>query len=89
MLPGYAAADVQARVYAYLQNGGVPNYSSATVSLTNVSIAVPSGTIAGKQVTVSYTESYLFLGPFAAWFGGSFSSIPLTATAVMRPESGS
>ena len=40
----------------------------------------------GKQVVVTYTSPYLFLGPVAGWFGGSFTSANLTGKAIMRDE---
>jgi hypothetical protein len=40
----------------------------------------------GKQVQVTYASPYLFLGPVAGWFGGSFTTASLTGTAIMRKE---
>jgi hypothetical protein len=38
------------------------------------------------KVDVLYTSPYLFLGPIAGWFGGSFTSVPLRGIAIMRCE---
>jgi hypothetical protein len=35
---------------------------------------------------VTYTHSYLFIGPVAGWFGGSFTTVPIGAVSIMRDE---
>jgi hypothetical protein len=89
VLPGYATADVTARVQSYVSTGGL------TVTATNPAIAVtdvpiPTGgggpVMQGKQVVVTYVSPYLFLGPLAGWFGGSFTTANLTGKAIMRNE---
>jgi Flp pilus assembly protein TadG len=87
VLPGYAVADVQARVQSYLTTGGVAaTTANSSVSVTDV--AIPSGavTLPGKRVQVTYASPYLFLGPIAGWFGGTFTTTNLIGTAVMRVE---
>jgi hypothetical protein len=88
VLPGYADADVEARVRSYMTEGGVANTTSnSAVLTTDVPIPVGAGpAIAGKRVQVNYTSQYLFLGPIAGWFGGTFTSANLTAVAIMRDE---
>jgi hypothetical protein len=89
VLPGYATADVNARIQAYLTAGGVATTSTnPTVSVTNVPIAVGGGLPAmpGKRVQVSYVSPYLFIGPLAGWFGGTFTAANLTSVAIMRLE---
>jgi Flp pilus assembly protein TadG len=88
VLPGYAPADVTARVQSYLTNGGVAaTTSNTTVSVTNVPIAAGAGpALTGKRVQVTYASPYLFLGPFSGWFGGSFTTANLTGVAIMRDE---
>jgi Flp pilus assembly protein TadG len=89
ILPGYGTADVQGRVQAYLTSGGVPTTATnPLVSVTDVTIPTSAGgpTLSGKKVQVSYTHTYLFIGPIAALFGGSFTTLPITATAIMRQE---
>jgi Flp pilus assembly protein TadG len=90
ILPGYLTADVNARVNNYMSTGGLavtpgtnPTINVANVPLTTSPGAPPLNT---KRVTVTYTNSYLFLGGIASWFGGSFSSVPLTGVATMRVE---
>jgi Flp pilus assembly protein TadG len=91
VLPGYATADVQARVQNYVQTGGVPTTTTPvnpTVLVTNVTIPTTPGgpTMSGKRVEVTYSHQYVFIGPIAGWFGGSFTSVPVTGVAVMRDE---
>lgn len=89
VLPGYAAADVQARAKNFVQTGGVPTTTSnPAVQVTNVTIPTGAGgpTMSGKRVEVTYTHQYLFIGPIAGWFGGSFTSVPVTGVAIMRNE---
>ena len=88
VLPGYANADVEARVRSYMTEGGVANTTSnSTVATTDVPIAAGGGpAMQGKRVEVDYTSQYMFLGPLAGWFGGTFTSANLTAVAIMRNE---
>jgi len=95
VLPGYSTADVQNRVLAYIQTGGLPTtgaYSPPSINVTNVSIgydpADPTKVVDAKQVSVVYTHNYMFIGGIAGWFGGSFSTVPLRAVATMRKEPG-
>jgi Flp pilus assembly protein TadG len=89
VLPGYATADVTARVTNYVQTGGVPTTgTNPVISVTNVSIPTGVGgpNLTGKRVQVTYTHSYIFIGPIAGWFGGSFTSVPVSAVSIMRDE---
>ena len=88
VLPGYATADVTARVQNYVSSGGLATTSTnPSVAVTNVTIPTGGGPVMqGKQVVVTYTSPYLFLGPVAGWFGGSFTSATLTGKAIMRDE---
>jgi Flp pilus assembly protein TadG len=88
VLPGYATADVTARVQSYVSTGGVPSTTgNPSVSVTNVTIPTGGGPVMqGKRVQVTYSSAYLFIGPLAGWFGGTFTSANLTAVAIMRDE---
>jgi hypothetical protein len=89
VLAGYTDADVEARVRNYLTTGGVAaTASNATVATTDFSIPTAGGgpAMPGKRVQVTYASPYLFLGPVAGWFGGSFTSANLTGVAIMRKE---
>lgn len=92
VLPGYNQTDVQNRVTQYVREGTGDNTASPTTVLTTVTID-PDGAggkpgFSAAQVTVTFTHSYLFLGPVSGLLGGgSFSSITLTARSTMRIES--
>ena len=89
VLPGYATADVQARVQNYVQTGGVPTTAgNPVISVTDVSIPTGAGgpNLTGKRVQVTFTHSYIFIGPVAGWFGGSFTTVPVSAVSIMRDE---
>ena len=89
VLPGYATEDVTARVRNYVTAGGVPSTSTnPSVAVTSVTIPTGAGgpTLQGHQVQVIYSSPYLFIGPLAGFFGGTFTAATITATAVMRDE---
>jgi Flp pilus assembly protein TadG len=93
VLPGpYSTTDVQTRVCDFIKSGGVDTTGcpATTTTVTAATITYDAGppakTMAGKTVVVTYYHSYLFLGPVSRWFGGNFSSVPLTGTATMRNE---
>ena len=86
VLPGYAQADVQARVTQYLAAAGLtatPTFAYTAPQALNVGGACV--TITG--ITVGYPHRYLFIGKIIGLFGGSgFTTKTLTATARMRYE---
>ena len=91
VLPGSKAADVQARVKAYLQDGKLGNYATATVTVNqNKVIAIGATNASGSQVTVSYPFSFMVLNPVAklvvksSTTGGS--ALNLVGSAQMRNE---
>lgn len=89
VLPGYGAADVQARVNAYLEEGISTGASANAVTTVNdVSVAASTGPpIQSRQVVVQYTTSYAILGPVMSLIGGTdFGTITLTGRATMRVE---
>ena len=93
VLPGYATADVQARVQQYIEAGGLPTAGGklvpAVVTPTTITVASgpPAVTVDAMRVSVTYFHDYMFLGPMMAWFGGSaFSSVPVRGLAIMRDE---
>jgi hypothetical protein len=87
VLPGYDQTDVEERVESYLEAGGVAALSNTQVFVDmDHPIPAAAGPMAGKRVEVVYNHQYLFLGPVASWFGGSFSSVPVRGVAVMRDE---
>ena len=84
VLAGYSSSDIQTRVESYASAGGLP--IAPTVAVTNTSITAGTTTWPAKTVSVAYPHQYVFLGGIASWFGGSFTSVTLTATSTMRTE---
>jgi Flp pilus assembly protein TadG len=89
VLPGYTAADVQARVTQFVREG--LNNPSLTPSTTCTQVPVSPGTgpsFQGAQVSVTLADRFLILGPIVSLAGGtgSFGEITLTAMTTMRPE---
>jgi Flp pilus assembly protein TadG len=90
-LPGYGAADVRARVFAYL-NDGIAAGSSGNARVpdpTLVTITPGVGPpIQAIQVNVEFDSSYSILGPMMALIGGgsNFGTITLRARSTMRLE---
>jgi Flp pilus assembly protein TadG len=92
VLPGYTDADVTARVRTYVTQGRVPTtVSNPNIAITYVTIPVGAGlpAINAKRVVVTYTHTYTFLPNIGAWFGATYSTVPLQAVAEMRKEAGS
>jgi Flp pilus assembly protein TadG len=94
VLPGYNQTDVQSRVCAYLTTGGVPTKSpcgsaggNPVVTLSNVNVTVPTGTIQAKQVHLVYSHNFMFIGPIIGLMGGSWTNTKaITIDAIMRNE---
>ena len=92
VLPGFTNADVIARVRTYVTQGRVATTATnPNIAITNVTIPVGAGLppINAKRVVVTYTHTYTFLPNIGAWFGATYTTIPLTAVAEMRKEAGS
>lgn len=88
VLPGYTIADAQARASTYALTGGVP--SPVTAVATPLSLAGPNGGLwPGMRITVTHVYQYQYIGPIAGLFGGSFSSVTLTAQSTVRRQLGS
>lgn len=85
VLDGYADVDVQDRVDQYLAASGLTG--TRTVTVTVVPVTTGAGTFNARSVNVAYTYPFVVLGPIATVFGGTFGSIQLQATAIMRTES--
>jgi Flp pilus assembly protein TadG len=84
VLPGYAPADVQARVGAYLTASGLTG--TYTVTVVNLPVATGAGTFTARSVDVNYSYQLAVLAPVGVAFGGSFGTVPLRAISVMRTE---
>ena len=86
VLPGYAQADVEARVNQYLTAAGVTGTPVITfMEPQAVDVGGVCMTLTGVQV--EYPHSYDFVGPIVTLFGASaLTTRNLTATAWMRYE---
>jgi hypothetical protein len=86
VLPGYAQADVEARVKQYLNAAGL----TATPSLAYTApqaLNVGGACVTITGITVGYPHQYLLIGKIIGLFGGSgFTTQTLHATARMRYE---
>jgi Flp pilus assembly protein TadG len=90
ILPGYGSGDVEARVTAYVQQGLADNTAAPTTVVSTVSITPGAGpAFDAAQVSVSYTDSFLVLGPIVNLAGGSWTlgtTLTLQASSTMRIE---
>jgi Flp pilus assembly protein TadG len=85
VLPGYAVADVEARVNQFLAASGLTE--TATIDVGAV-VCLPVGDqfIAVRPVTVEYPYEYTAVGSLAGYFGTAFTRSGVRATATMRSE---
>jgi hypothetical protein len=88
ILPGYADADVVARVNQYLTAGGLTGPHPPPTVGHPPALLVGLQCAAVTSVTVTYPYSYSFVGGIAAYFGPSAlaTRTSLKATAEMRNE---
>jgi Flp pilus assembly protein TadG len=87
VLPGYSTSDVQARVTAYAEGGGIPAGTVPPAVVVDVALPAPGGTWPGKEVTVTHNYGFNYLGPVATLFGGgSGRTVTLTARSTMRSQ---
>jgi Flp pilus assembly protein TadG len=88
ILPGYAQADVVARVDQYVAAAGLGPAGTASTTVTPTSVTAGAMTFDAIQITVSYVHDHVFVGPLMVLVGGgSLGSVTLTSTATMRTES--
>ena len=92
VLPQGDASAIEAGVRQYMQDGRLPLYAAAGVTVDReASILVNGNLEAATQVTVTYPFTVMVLQPVARLVnpGSSIANaFTLTATAVMRNESG-
>jgi Flp pilus assembly protein TadG len=89
VLPGSTSTDVTNRVRTYMQNGQLPKYATATVSVTPTTVSIGAGTESASQVTVNYPFDFIVLDPIArlATGQGTGTGVNMVASATMRNES--
>ena len=90
VLGSYDTTDVQNRVNDYLLEGGVPVVpGNPTITVSSPTLNIPGASpVSAKTVEVRYNYDYMFLSGLASFFGGNFSSVPLTGVSTMRAEGG-
>lgn len=88
VLPGYLPDHVRARVVAYADAAGVPGLTFPDILVEDATVPMGAGVapVAVKRVSVTYTHSYTFLSGIGAWFGASYTTVPLRAVSEMRTE---
>lgn len=89
MLPGYDAngyLTARTRVASYLTAGGASG--TAVTNVSPVAIDLGAGlTGSGVQVTLTYTHSFLFIGPVMGLINGTFANtLTYQTMAQMRTE---
>ena len=84
VLDGYDQDDIEARIDQYLAASGLGG--DRDVAVANVPVTTLAGTFTARSVTLDYTFEFAALAGIGTIFGGSFTTVPLTAVAVMRTE---
>lgn len=88
VIQGSTDSDVTQRVRQYMQNGDLPNYASATVTITrNVPL---TGSDTGSQIVINYPFQFMVLNPVVRLVTpNSTTGAPITmvSSALMRNES--
>ena len=90
VLPGTTSTDVTNRVRTYMQNGQLPKYATATVSVTPTTVSIgAAGSESASKVTVNYPFDFIVLDPIArlATGQGTGTGVNMVASATMRNES--
>jgi Flp pilus assembly protein TadG len=93
ILPGYASptdpnviqANVQSRVNAYIAASGLKRTAETTVIEQTITLA-GGQTVSAYRVAVVYPHTFALFAPIARYFGGSFGTIYVGASAAMRQE---
>jgi hypothetical protein len=78
--------DVELRVQAYMAGSGFPDPSAYTVQVGPTTVTAGSEDFTACVVNVRMFQQLPSLGIMAQFFGGSFTSVPVVAGAVMRTE---
>jgi Flp pilus assembly protein TadG len=87
VLPGYKIPDdAKTRVNDYLTASGLDSSKATTNAVVLAPLAVGSNCISPVKVTVAYPHPVPYVGGIITYFGGSFGSVTLNATATMRVE---
>jgi len=89
VLPAYdcepGSLDIQSRVDEYMAAAGIT--SGYTVTSGTGPVTTTVGDFTACEVRVHMFQQLPSLGVIGQMFGGAFTSVPITASAVMRTES--
>ena len=89
VINGSTDADVTTRVRSYMQSGSLPNYGTATVTITR-GVAL-TGADTGSQIQIDYPFQFMVLNPVVRLVVPSDTTtgapITMRSSALMRNES--
>jgi len=89
VINGTTDADVTARVRAYMQAGSLPNYATATVTVTRAVVLTASDT--ASKIQINYPFQFMVLNPVVRLVAPSDTKtgapITMQSSALMRNES--
>ena len=89
VINGTTDADVTARVRAYMQAGSLPNYATATVTVTRS--VVLTGADTASKIQINYPFQFMVLNPVVRLVAPSDTKtgapITMQSSALMRNES--
>jgi Flp pilus assembly protein TadG len=90
ILPGTDGGSPETRARAYMQDGGLPNYGTATVDVNrNAAVIVNGANVPASQVTIGYPFEFIVLQPVARLVNPGTSTgnaLTMQASALMRNE---
>ena len=90
VLPSGAPGTAAARVRQYMQDGQLPNFATAAVSVNRaITITVNGAPQTASQVVIDYPFDFIVLQPVARLVAPSTatgSSVTMRASALMRNE---
>ena len=89
VLPAFQCVDngdVETRVQDYMAASGFPTAGDYEVFVGPTTIPSDAGSFDACVVTVRMFQQLPSLGIFGQFFGGAFTSVPVSAGAVMRTE---
>ncbi len=90
VLPNPAPGAVEARVRKYMQDGQLPGYATATVTVNrSATIDVGGNNVTASQVNVDYPFTFIALQPVAKLVDKNSTvagAVTIRASAIMRNE---
>jgi Flp pilus assembly protein TadG len=87
VLPGYTAADAQARVAQYIDAAILTQGAAVTTTVSGPQqVSIGASCMSTMTVTVTYPHTFVFLADIGRFFNSSFGVKVLTASTSMRSE---